>query len=95
MLFRSITSASNYLGVKYLIGCTIYITLEPCVMCLAALKNSQIKRIVYSASDTNERIGFDSLKFLHKCVSTKSGVLKKESEKLLNRFFKKRRSKII
>jgi tRNA(adenine34) deaminase len=91
----AITSASNYLGVKYLIGCTIYVTLEPCVMCLAALKNSQIKRIVYSASDTNERIGFNSLKFLHKCVSTKSGILKKESEELLNRFFKKKRSKII
>tara|TARA_Y100000768_G_scaffold379693_1_gene355763 strand:+ start:9 stop:479 length:471 start_codon:yes stop_codon:yes gene_type:complete len=88
----AITSASNYIGGKYLIGCTIYVTLEPCAMCIAALKFSQIKRIVYGASDTNKRVGFDSEKFLHKNISTKGGILKKESEELLNRFFKKKRS---
>ena len=88
----AITSASNYIGGKYLTGCTIYVTLEPCAMCIAALKYSQIRRIVYGASDTNKRVGFDSEKFLHKNISTKGGILKKESEELLNRFFKKKRS---
>ena len=88
----AITSASNYVGGKYLKGCTIYVTLEPCAMCTAAIKYSQIERIVYAASDTNERTGFDLQKFLHKSTSTKSGVLNKESEELLNRFFKKKRN---
>ena len=88
----AITSASNYVGGKYLKGCTIYVTLEPCAMCTAAIKYSQIERIVYGASDTNERTGFDLQKFLHKSTSTKSGVLNKESEELLNRFFKKKRN---
>ena len=88
----AITSASNYIGGKYLIRCTIYVTLEPCAMCMAALKYSQIERIVYGASDTNKRIGFNSEKFLHKNISTKGGILKKESEELLNRFFKKKRN---
>ena len=88
----AITSASNYIGGKYLIGCTIYVTLEPCAMCIAALKYSQIKRIVYGAFDTNKRHGFDSKKFLHKSITTNGGILKNESEELLNRFFKKKRN---
>ena len=91
----AITSAANYIGGKYLIGCTIYVTLEPCVMCSAALKYCQINRIVYGASDTNKQDGFNSLKFFHKSTITTGGILKKESEELLNRFFKKKRSKII
>ena len=88
----AITSASNYIGGKYLIGCTIYVTLEPCAMCIAALKYSQINRIVYGASDTNKKIGFNSKKFLPKNISTSGGILKKESEELLNRFFEKKRN---
>ena len=88
----AITSAANYVGGKYLLGCTIYVTLEPCAMCITALKYSQISRIVYGASDTNERVGFDSQKFLHKKTSTRGGILKKESEELLNRFFEKKRN---
>ena len=88
----AITSASNYIGGKYLIGCTIYVTLEPCAMCIAALKYSQINRIVYGASDTNKKIGFNSKKFLPKNISTSGGILKKESEELLNLFFKKKRN---
>jgi len=88
----AITSAANYVGGKYLLGCTIYVTLEPCAMCITALKYSQISRIVYGASDTNERVGFDSQKFLHKKISTRGGILKKESEELLNRFFEKKRN---
>ena len=88
----AITSAANYIGGKYLIGCTIYVTLEPCAMWTAALKFSQINRIVYGASDTNKREGFEPKKFLHKKITTMGGVLKKESEELLNRFFEKKRN---
>ena len=85
----AITSASNYIGGKYLKGCTIYVTLEPCAMCVAALKYSQIDCIVFGASDTNKRNGFNSQEFLHKNVHQRGGVLDKESEDLINRFLKK------
>ena len=88
----AITSASNYIGGKYLKGCTIYVTLEPCAMCVAALKYSQIDRIVYGASDTNKRNGFNSRKFLHKNVHQRGGVMIKESQELLNLFFEKKRN---
>ena len=88
----AITSASNYIGGKYLKGCTIYVTLEPCAMCIAALKYSQIKRIVYGASDTNKRNGFQLKKILAQKYPQRGGVLNKESEELLNRFFEKKRN---
>ena len=88
----AITSASNYIGGKYLKGCTIYVTLEPCAMCVAALKYSQIDCIVFGASDTNKRNGFNSQKFLHKNVHQRGGILGKESENLINRFFEKKRN---
>ena len=88
----AITSASNYIGGKYLKGCTIYVTLEPCAMCVAALKYSQIDGIVYGATDTNKRNGFNSQKFLHKNVQQRGGVLIKESQELLNLFFEKKRN---
>ena len=91
----AITSASNYIGGKYLLDCTIYVTLEPCAMCMAAIKYSQIKRVVYGAPDTNKRAGFNSEEFLSKKISTKGGILQKESEELLNRFFKKNEKIII
>ena len=88
----AITSASNFIGGKYLLGCTIYVTLEPCVMCAAAIIHSQIYRIVYGASNTNKIKGFNPKKFFHNNVVTKSGILKTESEELLNSFFKKKRN---
>ena len=48
---QAITSAANYLNGKYLVGCTLYVTLEPCVMCAGALIWSQLNRLVYGASD--------------------------------------------
>lgn len=88
----AITSASNYIGGKYLLGCTIYVTLEPCAMCMAALKYSQIKRVVYGAPDTNKRGEFNSECSFPKNISVKGGILKNESEELLNSFFKKKRN---
>jgi len=87
---QTITSATNFLGGKYLKGCTIYITLEPCQMCAGALYWSQIDRIVFGASDPKR--GYRTMQTkLHPKTKTKSGVLEKECFELLVRFFKEKR----
>lgn len=88
---QAFTSASDYLGGKYLHDCTLYVTLEPCVMCAGAAFWTQIEKVVYAASD-NKR-GFCSLKktIFHPKTQLKKGVLEKESVKLLSNFFKEKR----
>ena len=87
---QSITAAANYLGGKYLIGCTLYVTLEPCQMCGGALYWSQISKIVYGASDENR--GFVKMGTqLHPKTAVVSGVLANEASELMKRFFAKRR----
>ena len=87
----AITAATEGLGAKYLTSCTLYVTLEPCVMCAGALGWSQIGRIVYGASD--ERRGFERLgrTMLHPKTEVCGGVLKEEGEEIVKRFFKERR----
>lgn len=87
----AITAAAQTLGSKYLKQCSIYITLEPCVMCAGALAWSQIGRIVYAASD--EKRGFNKLAkdCLHPKTEVVAGLLEYESKELLQRFFKERR----
>ncbi len=88
---QAITSAANYLGGKYLSDCTLYVTIEPCVMCAGALGWAQIKKIVYGASD--EKRGY--LKFapdaLHPKTEVVSGVLAEECATLMQDFFKRKR----
>ena len=87
---QSITAAANYLGGKSLIGCTLYVTLEPCQMCAGALYWSQISKIVYGASD--EHRGFVKMGTqLHPKTSVVSGVLANEASELMKRFFVERR----
>jgi len=87
---QAITSASNFLGGKYLKGCTIYITLEPCQMCAGALYWSQIDRVVFGASD--QQRGYRAMHTkLHPKTKTKSGILENECSELLLRFFKEKR----
>ena len=87
---QSITAAANYLGGKYLIGCTLYVTLEPCQMCAGALYWSQISKIVYGASDENR--GFVKMGTqLHPKTTVVSGVLANEASELMKRFFAERR----
>lgn len=87
---QSITAAANFLGGKYLIGCTLYVTLEPCQMCGGALYLSQISKIVYGASDENR--GFVKMGTqLHPKTAVVSGVLANEASVLMKRFFAKRR----
>ena len=87
---QSITAAANYLGGKYLTGCTLYVTLEPCQMCAGALYWSQISKIVFGASD--EQRGFEKMGTqLHPKTTVVRGVLAEEASALMKRFFAKRR----
>lgn len=86
-----ITAAANVLGGKYLTGCTLYVTVEPCVMCAGALGWSQVGAVVYGASD--DKRGFR--KFAPEALRPKtvvtSGVMKEECAALMKEFFKKKR----
>ena len=88
---QAITAAANFLGGKYLTGCTLYVTLEPCVMCAGALGWSQISRIVYGAAD--EKRGFTRFApdALHPRTEVISGVLEADCSELMKEFFKKKR----
>ena len=88
----SITSATNKINSKYLVDCTLYVTLEPCVMCFEALIMSRISKIVYSVSDPKKGGISTQLKKKHKILIS-SGILQKESLDLIQRFFKKKRIK--
>lgn len=88
---QAITAAANFLGGKYLQGCTLYVTLEPCQMCAGALYWSQIGRIVFGARD--EKRGFLTMGTkLHPKTEVKSGVMEAESQALLKRFFVEKRN---
>ena len=87
---QSITAAANFLGGKYLIGCTLYVTVEPCQMCAGALYWSQISKIVYGATD--EQRGFVNMGTkLHPKTTVVSGVMQNEASDLMKRFFAQRR----
>jgi tRNA(adenine34) deaminase len=87
---QAITSAANFLGGKYLTGCTLYVTLEPCQMCAGALYWSQISKIVFGASDENR--GFEKMGTqLHPKTTVVRGVLAEEASELMKRFFADRR----
>jgi tRNA(adenine34) deaminase len=82
---QAITSAANFLGGKYLTGCTLYVTLEPCQMCAGALYWSQISKIVFGASD--EHRGFEKMRTqLHPKTTFVRGVLAEEASELMKRF---------
>ena len=88
---QAFTSAADYLGGKYLNKCTLYVTLEPCVMCAGASFWTQIKKIVFGATD--EKKGFSKLteQITHPKTEIESGVLQEECAKLLSDFFKSKR----
>jgi tRNA(adenine34) deaminase len=88
---QAITSATNWLGGKYLTECTLYVTLEPCAMCAGAIGWSQASALVYGASD--EKKGFTKISslLLHPKTKIISGIKEKECKDLLIKFFKSRR----
>ena len=88
---QAITAASNLLGGKYLTGCTLYITLEPCAMCAGALGWSQIDRIVYGASDPKRGFLKFSPAVLHPKTEIIGVILQNECADIMKRFFEQRR----
>ncbi len=87
---QAITSAANFLGGKYLKGCTLYVTLEPCQMCAGALYWSQISKIVFGATD--EKRGYITMKTqIHPKTEVVSGILERECAELMTSFFQKKR----
>lgn len=88
---QAITSAADYLGGKYLQDCTLYVTLEPCIMCAGAIGWAQISRLVYGASD--ERRGFSTFapKALHPKCEVVKGVFEEECKQMVVDFFKSKR----
>jgi tRNA(adenine34) deaminase len=88
----AITAASSYLGAKYLSDCTLYVTLEPCVMCAGALHWAQIDKVVFGASDPKK--GFLKIKdsILHPKTEILSGIMELECKTLVDTFFRELRS---
>jgi tRNA(adenine34) deaminase len=87
---QAITAASNFLGGKYLTGCTLYVTLEPCQMCAGALYWSQVSRVVFGAADDHR--GYMTMGGkLHPKTEVVTGIMAEECGQLVKDFFKKRR----
>ena len=88
---QAITSAASFLGGKYLTQCTLYVTVEPCLMCAGALGWSQISRVVYGARDDKRGYHTYCDSPFHKKTEVVGGVLAEECSKLMTDFFKKKR----
>ena len=88
---QAITAAAGFLGGKYLVDCTLYVTVEPCVMCAGALGWSQISRIVYGAADEKRGFARFAPLALHPKTEVVSGVLEAECSALMKDFFKRKR----
>lgn len=88
---QAITAAAEYLGGKYLDGCTIYVTVEPCVMCAGALGWSQISRVVYGAPDARRGFTLLAPDALHPRTKVTGGVLEDECSQLMKSFFASKR----
>ena len=88
---QAITAAANFLGGKYLTDCTLYVTVEPCVMCAGAIAWAQLGRLVFGASDEKRGYQKYSPNALHPKTVVVQGVLSEESAELMKVFFKKKR----
>lgn len=88
---QAITAAANALGGKYLTDCTLYVTVEPCVMCVGALAWAQLSRIVYGASDPKRGFSVFAPNALHPRTEVTKGVLAEECANLMKDFFQRRR----
>ena len=88
---QAITSAANNLGGKYLQECTLYVTIEPCVMCAGALFWAQIGRIAYGAGDPKRGFSKIGLHLLHPRTKLTKGILEDECSQILTNFFEAKR----
>lgn len=87
----AITAAAQYLGSKYLLDCTLYVSLEPCVMCAGALRWAQIGRVVYATADDKAGFMRYGKELLHPSTQLEMGIMMEESSALLKTFFQARR----
>lgn len=88
---QAITAASEYLGGKYLQDCTLYVTVEPCIMCAGALGWSQIPRVVYGCPDVKRGYQTFAPRALHPRCEAIGGILEEECTQLMKDFFKAKR----
>lgn len=88
---QAITSAANSLGGKYLTDCTLYVTVEPCVMCAGAIGWAQVRRVVYGAADEKRGFAVFAPKAMHPKCEVVGGVLEAECRQLMTDFFKSKR----
>lgn len=88
---QAITSATDYLGGKYLNDCTVYVTVEPCPMCAAALAWAQVGKLVYGAKDPKKGYSLYTPSLLHPKTVVEGGVLEDECAELMVKFFKSKR----
>ena len=90
---QAITAAANTLGGKYLSQCTLYVTVEPCVMCAGAIGWAQVKRVVFGAGDEKRGFTLFAPNALHPKCAVSSGVLEPECRELMQSFFAQKRVK--
>lgn len=88
----AITAAASYLNNKYLKDCTLYVTLEPCIMCAGALYWAQLGRLVYGASDEKRGYSLLNKSILHPKTVVSKGVLQAENEEMIKNFFRRLRT---
>ena len=89
----AITAAANYLGSKFLEDCTLYVTLEPCLMCASAIMWARVGRLVFGAYDTKAGYTLMQGRVLHPRTEVTSGIMKDECGSLLTEFFRQKREK--
>ena len=92
---QAITVAAQFLGSKYLKGCTIYCTIEPCRMCAGGLYWSQIDKVVFGARDLKRGAGICSPSLYHPSTLVVNGILKEECSEIMKRFFERKRKSTI
>ena len=88
---QAFTAGTHFLGAKYLKNCTLYVTLEPCVMCAGAAYWTQLGRLVYGASDDKRGYSLTGKNLLHPTTEVKGSVLEEECSNLITEFFKSKR----
>ncbi len=88
---QAITAASNSLGGKYLSDCTLYVTVEPCIMCAGAIGWAQVSRIVYGTADEKRGYSIFAPHAFHPKAIVKSGILEDECRQIIQDFFKNKR----
>ncbi len=88
---QAITAATNHIGAKYLNDCTLYVTLEPCVMCAGAIAWAQLGKLVYGATDSKKGFSLIKHNILHPKTLVTGGIMEEECSQILKEFFNKKR----